>query len=630
MEVVGMDKLKTMRKVPRHLPAAVQGRDHNVAAAAAQRLIASSASTGAAMLPDMFAEVYCHVQTTLGKGAHGEVRLAEMRTTGELHAVKCFMKRGDGEHEAKLLRTLKHPNIIKLLEVYMPTAARPQIVLAFTAADCDLYRLMKMKPHLRLSDMLASSLARQLAEALAHMHSKRIVHRDLKPANILVVIDGDCAGGIQLQVADFGAARLLPDAVHCRVPYKVESDANHQYAVNAPCALTPGLCTPCYSAPEAFFKPERRGQKVNYGTAADIWSFGAIAFEMVMGMVLAPGGQSAELVAYWMRRIGAPGTKLRNNHAEWFQDADKVNLARVLSVSDAFAEMQGNPCLGVVLQATLQWVAKKRPTAVGLLREFGWLGCAAQVPKPLPSYGCQALAALQGKQGSEGLDAAGFRVRPADQQTFKIAGIVPTQGTVRGRCQCAGHCYQSGHRYYKGCSSAVVAKGSRFCYECKCSVPSCERPRLRSELCSKHHTLCKSLPAPMQMVRLTRSLSSALVPCDITEFFHRYQRVRHDPVLVIITAMLKEPIAMAMFETSVPEPYPDGTGYTCHDLAKALEQVHGGVGTGALDKAERQQLNDQGPCSLCCLHALAVSFLCPCRFVFEVTLRCLCYVYEMD
>ena len=56
-----------------------------------------------------------------------------------------------------------------------------------------------------------------MAEALAHMHSKRIVHRDLKPANILLVIDGDGAGGIQLQVADFGAARLLLDALHCRV-----------------------------------------------------------------------------------------------------------------------------------------------------------------------------------------------------------------------------------------------------------------------------------------------------------------------------------------------------------------------------------------------------------------------------
>jgi serine/threonine protein kinase len=57
----------------------------------------------------------------------------------------------------------------------------------------------------------------QWAEALAHMHSKRIVHRDLKPANILLVIDGDGAGGIQLQVAYFGAARLLLDALHCRV-----------------------------------------------------------------------------------------------------------------------------------------------------------------------------------------------------------------------------------------------------------------------------------------------------------------------------------------------------------------------------------------------------------------------------
>eukprot|EP00972_Heterocapsa_arctica_P107252 15799331-Heterocapsa_arctica.AAC.1 len=104
------------------------------------------------------------------------------------------------------------------------------------------------------------------------------------------------------------------------------------------------------------------------------------------------------------------------------------------------------------------------------------------------------------------------------------------------------------------------------------------------------------------MARLTRSLSSALVTCDITDFLQRYQRVRRDPVLVIITALLKEPTATARFETSVPEMYPDG--YTCHDLAKALEQVLGGVG-GALDKAELQQLSRQGPCSFCCLHALA-------------------------
>jgi hypothetical protein len=211
---------RSMQQVAHHPLAAVQGhycREPDVVAAVVQRLIASGAPPCAALLPDnIIAEVYRRVQTVLGKGAHGEVRLADMRTAGELHVVKYFMNQGDDEHEAKLLRELKHPNIVKLLEVYMPTAVaeRPQIVLALTAADCDLYRLMKMRPHQRLSDMLAS---RQLAEALAHMHSKRIVHRDLKPANILLVIDGDGAGGIQLQVADFCATRLLFDTLHCRV-----------------------------------------------------------------------------------------------------------------------------------------------------------------------------------------------------------------------------------------------------------------------------------------------------------------------------------------------------------------------------------------------------------------------------
>jgi hypothetical protein len=49
----------------------------------------------------------------------------------------------------------------------------------------------------------------------------------------------------------------------------------------------------------------------------------------------------------------------------------------------------------------------------------------------------------------------------------------------------------------------------------RCSVPSCEKGKLRGELCHRHQKRRESLPAPLQMVRFTRSLSSALVPCDM-------------------------------------------------------------------------------------------------------------------
>ncbi len=660
-----------MRKVPRQPLVAMQGarpqpraslQGHRSMALTADGLQGANGLCGAnwsildtpSPPADLLSQVYHNkARHVLGKGAHGEVRVLELRSTGEWHAAKYFTHQTDGEHEADLLKDLQHPGIIKLKQVYMPTHARAQIVLTFPTADTDLYRLMQRRPDRRLSDILAASLARQLAAALAYMHSQRVVHRDLKPENLLLVVDGDRDGAMQLQITDFGHARRLPDAKPCRLRRKVVLDASNCLPVNARCALTPGLCTPNYSAPEAYFKLQPAPQAgkrggvgaalAMYGAAADIWSFGAIVFEMVLGTVFAQCTPqcSAELVAYWMRRIGAPAAELRQQHNQVFQSADKLNLpSSVLSVRDALAAVQGTgDDVGIVLQATLQWHDKSRPMAEVLLREFAWLRSAAAVQEPIgiqgrdaPAMPSQALAAPSQVQGTP---ATASQTTEAPRQLQKPIGDTPVatsqarctlaasqgevnalaalQGKLGGAwpercckaaaCQCSGHCYQPRHRYQGGCKSEQVAEGSRFCYDCKCSVPTCTSGRLRGELCYQHSRILQSLPVPLQMVRLTQSKCLDLVPCDIADFLEHFSRIRHDPVLVIITALLKEPAATAVFLSSLPEQY------TCQDLGLALKRTLQSV-SGAPHKEELEQLNRQGSRS-----CFAIIILLRCRAV---------------
>lgn len=88
----------------------------------------------------------------------------------------------------------------------------------------------------------------QLLQGLLHCHERRIMHRDLKPSNLLVDTDGTT-----LKIADFGLARTYG------LPLK---------------SYTHEVVTLWYRAPEVLL-----GQKI-YSTGVDMWSVGAIFYEM--------------------------------------------------------------------------------------------------------------------------------------------------------------------------------------------------------------------------------------------------------------------------------------------------------------------------------------------------------------
>lgn len=110
--------------------------------------------------------------------------------------------------ELKMLRLLRHPNIISLRSIVLPEsrAGFKNIYGVFELMDTDLYQVITGEEE--LSEQHRMFFMYQLLRGLNYLHSKKVVHRDLKPRNILVNANCD------LKIADFGFARTLGDIIN--------------------------------------------------------------------------------------------------------------------------------------------------------------------------------------------------------------------------------------------------------------------------------------------------------------------------------------------------------------------------------------------------------------------------------
>ncbi|KAA0177951.1 hypothetical protein FNF27_00499 [Cafeteria roenbergensis] len=126
------------------------------------------------------------------------VKMVEVTTVGEQRSL---------EREIRVLRALRHPNIVRYLgtESVGPTRSSPlpavRIYMEFATAGSVAHLVKQFGP---LPEPAAASLARQLLEALAYCHAAGIAHRDVKGANVLVTHAGVA------KLGDFGACKLLP------------------------------------------------------------------------------------------------------------------------------------------------------------------------------------------------------------------------------------------------------------------------------------------------------------------------------------------------------------------------------------------------------------------------------------
>ncbi|HET6900314.1 MAG TPA: serine/threonine-protein kinase, partial [Vicinamibacteria bacterium] len=142
----------------------------------------------------------------LGAGANGDVWLAEDTRLGRRVALKTLQGTGGADagelrrrlmREARAAARLNHPHLAAVYDV-LETDEGVHIVMEYVRGNTLASRLRQgALPYL---DVIV--LGVQIAEALAHAHSKSVIHRDLKPANIMVTPDGEA------KVLDFGLARL--------------------------------------------------------------------------------------------------------------------------------------------------------------------------------------------------------------------------------------------------------------------------------------------------------------------------------------------------------------------------------------------------------------------------------------
>uniref|UniRef100_A0A6M2E762 Protein kinase domain-containing protein n=1 Tax=Populus davidiana TaxID=266767 RepID=A0A6M2E762_9ROSI len=149
--------------------------------------------------------------------------------------------------EISILSTINHPNIIRLFES-IETEDKIFLVLEY----CDGGDLAGyIQRHGKVTEAVARHFMRRLAAGLQALQEKHLIHRDLKPQNLLL-LSNDLTP--QLKIGDFGFARSL-----------ASSD------------LADTLCgSPLYMAPEII-------QNKKYDAKADLWSVGAVLFQLVTG-----------------------------------------------------------------------------------------------------------------------------------------------------------------------------------------------------------------------------------------------------------------------------------------------------------------------------------------------------------
>jgi Tol biopolymer transport system component len=175
------------------------------------------------------------------------------------------------EREAKMLAQLNHPGIAAIHGVE-DRALVMELVPGPTLAD-------RIKQGPIPADEVETMLL-QIAEALEYAHERGVIHRDLKPANIKIDPDD------RVKILDFGLAKALTDPGN-----SVVSDPTNSPTVTMGETVAGTILgTAAYMAPE-----QARGKRVD--KRADIWAFGVVAWEMLMGERLFQGEDTVQVLS---------------------------------------------------------------------------------------------------------------------------------------------------------------------------------------------------------------------------------------------------------------------------------------------------------------------------------------------
>ena len=299
------------------------------------------------------------------------------------------------EREAQAIASLNHPHICQIYDV------GPDYIVMEYIDGAPLQGPLSVER--------ALEYAGQIAGALDAAHAKGITHRDLKPANILVTASG-------IKLLDFGIALMTHAAGH-----GAEADATATIGMTRPGAI---LGTAAYMSPE-----QAEGKPVD--ARSDIFSFGAVLYEMLSGRRAFTGDSAIAVMAAIVRdepaALEAPPAVeaivthcLRKSPGDRFQRMAQVKDALLAATTGAGSPVERMPSIAVLPFANMGGDRENEYFSDGLAEEI--INFLAQIP------GLKVTART-----------SAFAFRGQQQDIRKIAGALGVATILEGSVRRSGN-----------------------------------------------------------------------------------------------------------------------------------------------------------------------------------------------
>ncbi|KAI6656998.1 hypothetical protein LOD99_16299 [Oopsacas minuta] len=287
----------------------------------------------------------------VGEGSYGMVMKCKHKETKQLVAIKKFIESEDdrmvskiAKREVKMLQSLRHVNLVSLLEVFRK---KKRLYLVFEYVERTVLDDLEKHP-MGLSFQQVCGLTWQVLNGVDFIHNNNIIHRDIKPENVLI-----SSGGV-VKLCDFGFARFI-------------AGPSEKY--------TDYVATRWYRAPELLVGD------VHYDKGVDIWATGCLISEMLTGEPLFPGDSDIDQIYHITKCLGNLITRHREifSRNPLFQGVRLPTVRRITSFEKRYPKMKSHAL--AMIKLCLKLEPKDRPGCAKLLEEEFFANDTEYIPK---------------------------------------------------------------------------------------------------------------------------------------------------------------------------------------------------------------------------------------------------------